>query len=384
MIENTESGEAAMNRNTMFRYMIICVMATASLFTASCDDDNAMANDPTESSPLPAPVGNLIPETDAPLHPTLVWKTAGEDGDTVVYDVYLGMTTSPTIVATGLTDTTFDPGPLQPGTAYYWAVRANVNGEPTAQSAVWRFVTRTGITYPVAVGNRWEYRCELTVQEPRIGYYMIDVEEIDYSWADQPAYVFHERYADLDRAIFDSCRTYYYQADTGMYVLGYDSVGSVMPASENSSQQYRFNGATYETVEDLLSGVHLSDKATIARPADVVVEEPPLLGLQYPIEVDSAWIYRDSLPYRIEKEVVAYETISAPAGLFGCFVVEWHYDTGNDGTFDNDIQRTDYISEEGLVQRSVVMLDVEIIVLGQVIDIVDIYADYELVALELR
>jgi YD repeat-containing protein len=74
-------------------------------------------------------------------------------GDTVSYDIYLDTNNPPTtVVVSGLTSPSFDPGVLNCGTTYYWRVVAIDQHGAQTSSPVWSFTTAT---CPVAEFTGW-------------------------------------------------------------------------------------------------------------------------------------------------------------------------------------------------------------------------------------
>lgn len=84
------------------------------------------------------------PATDGDLlmANALIYAAGGGVDTRAIYDVYFDTNNPPTtLVATGLTDTTHDPGPLAYSTTYYWRVVAtNLSG--STAGPVWAFTTR--------------------------------------------------------------------------------------------------------------------------------------------------------------------------------------------------------------------------------------------------
>jgi hypothetical protein len=79
--------------------------------------------------------------------PSLVWGAAA---GATSYQVYLGTTASPALVAT-VTGTSYQPGTLLAGVTYYWRV-VSKNATGSASSATWSFTTTGGtLTAPVLV-----------------------------------------------------------------------------------------------------------------------------------------------------------------------------------------------------------------------------------------
>lgn len=69
--------------------------------------------------------------------PTLSWKCSGSD---LKYDVYLGTSSNPTLVASNLTSNEYKPKTLSYSTKYYWKVVAK-NSVGTVSGPVWNFKT---------------------------------------------------------------------------------------------------------------------------------------------------------------------------------------------------------------------------------------------------
>jgi hypothetical protein len=74
--------------------------------------------------------------------PDLYWNCTDPDGDDLVYDVYLGTTNPPSLIASNITDPVFDPGILEFLTTYYWYIVSKDNRGGTNQSSIWTFTTK--------------------------------------------------------------------------------------------------------------------------------------------------------------------------------------------------------------------------------------------------
>ena len=93
----------------------------------------------TKIPPLPGPVGILFPPcggADISIDADLSW-TPGSDAAS--YDVYFGEVNPPAFQV-NQTATTFDPGTMIPGAAYYWRIDS-VNGWGVTEGQVWNFTT---------------------------------------------------------------------------------------------------------------------------------------------------------------------------------------------------------------------------------------------------
>jgi hypothetical protein len=77
----------------------------------------------------------------------LSWNGSDPEGDALTYDVYLGKTAVPTtIVATGISDTTFAvSAPLSTSATYYWKIVAHDPYGGISESPVWSFTTTANL-----------------------------------------------------------------------------------------------------------------------------------------------------------------------------------------------------------------------------------------------
>ncbi|MBN1861794.1 MAG: hypothetical protein JW840_10085 [Candidatus Thermoplasmatota archaeon] len=98
-------------------------------------------NQPPYVPSTPAPSNNSI---NMSVYSTLNWNGGDPDeGDVVVYDVYLGTTTNPLKKAENLSDDSYDPPePLSYGTLYYWRIVARDNHGAETTGPLWHFTTK--------------------------------------------------------------------------------------------------------------------------------------------------------------------------------------------------------------------------------------------------
>jgi len=99
----------------------------------------------TTSTNLPP----ILPHSPSPADSTqcqsifldLSWSCFDPDGDSISYDLYLGTDSIPSLITTGISDTTYDPGVLTYDTVYHWKIVAHdANGDST-EGPVWLFET---------------------------------------------------------------------------------------------------------------------------------------------------------------------------------------------------------------------------------------------------
>jgi DNA-binding beta-propeller fold protein YncE len=129
----------------MRRYPLIAILCLGALL--SCSDeggpiDNEKPAMPATPSPANAAVGQ-------PSSLMLSWSAGGGDR----FDVYLGTTTTPPLVAHNLAVSHYHPGTLVPGLRYYWRV-VNMGMGAGVNGPLWSFNTAPGVPplEPVQIG----------------------------------------------------------------------------------------------------------------------------------------------------------------------------------------------------------------------------------------
>jgi hypothetical protein len=113
------------------------IIFTALLLLVNCskEEDNQAPVAPSN----PSPANNDDSVSPAPV---LSWSACTDpQGDTVKYDVYLGITNPPDIKGNNLTTNSYTPDTLLAKTKYYWRVVAKDNKNNASSSAVWSFTT---------------------------------------------------------------------------------------------------------------------------------------------------------------------------------------------------------------------------------------------------
>lgn len=109
-------------------------------FTTQVRPSNYPPNPPL--SPVPAHGSQHQPVTL-----TLAWTANDPDGDDLVFDVYLGPTQSPPLVAADVPDPSFAPASLEYSTTYWWRIVARDPVGAEASGVTWSFTTRPA-NYP--------------------------------------------------------------------------------------------------------------------------------------------------------------------------------------------------------------------------------------------
>ncbi|MCP4230182.1 MAG: hypothetical protein GY771_08535 [bacterium] len=135
----------------LFKAISVVIVAFAAVFIVSCFET---------TSPSPSKASNPSPAdgaTDVSVEADLGWSGgslafSGEAG-TYTYDLYFGTSTTPPLVASGLTSSTYDPGAMNNAVTYYWRVDTKSGGQTTTGD-VWSFTTETG---GIIIGTREDH-----------------------------------------------------------------------------------------------------------------------------------------------------------------------------------------------------------------------------------
>jgi len=88
--------------------------------------------------------------SDISTSPTLRWSCDDPDGnyDSLKYDVYLGTSSSPPLVKSGVTSSSYSAGSLIKNKEYYWKIKAIDNKGSSKTSSVWSFTTKDDCCFP--------------------------------------------------------------------------------------------------------------------------------------------------------------------------------------------------------------------------------------------
>ncbi len=99
------------------------------------------------SNTAPLPPSNPSPgdnTTDVSTTATLSWSCTDPDSDPMTYDVYFGTSDIPSLVSSGQTTITYNPGTLTDNTTYYWKIVAHDDHSHSTEGDMWQFTTGVG------------------------------------------------------------------------------------------------------------------------------------------------------------------------------------------------------------------------------------------------
>lgn len=95
---------------------------------------NQLPNIPSDPSPS---TGTINVETN----PQLTWQCSDPDGDSLIYDIYFGISLDLSLLDSNLTQNTYTPGQLDEKVTYYWKIVAKDIYNDTTAGPIWHFST---------------------------------------------------------------------------------------------------------------------------------------------------------------------------------------------------------------------------------------------------
>ncbi len=218
--------------------------------------------------------------------------------------------------------------------------------------------------FPMQLGNRWEYKRTLTAATISSDSLIIDttiVSQIELEVTqlmemNPPLYELREILTESGNEYTDYA--YYQNLEDGLYYTAYRGAGFVIPKNAKNGA-VSINGRRFQSVREFINTLTKQSTLQGISSDTLIYENPPLLSIQYPLEVGAQWTYRTAgNPWRIDKKVVGYAPVTVPAGTFMSFQIQWLIDLNDDGQWDDNIIFYDYISAKGLIKRDITLKNV--------------------------
>lgn len=353
----------------------VCAIAFLALMLVHCSDDSTGPNhqnrSPSQPRPLPSEV--VLDDTGG-LRVTLRWECEDPDGDSVTFDIYLGVASPPPLLQTDWKQNSYSFTVADTDSVVYWAVAAHDGHNHERKSDTWEQFIRAPFQYPLVIGASWTYAGQFILFNFDPGSLgarsgdtlhrasLVEVAALDTVPSGTEVYRLHEILTEYDE-IFESC-SYYENRKKGLFYHGTTSQPHVAPVPFVAGHTLALKGKRFASLE-LLVGYFYRDvrPAGLACGIDTVFHDPPLKSLQFPMRVGSQWTYRPpGNPWLIDKRINSEGPVEVPAGSFQAYEVQWLYDIDEDGSYDEQIDLRDQISYEGLLDRTllitgIVMMD---------------------------
>jgi hypothetical protein len=248
-------------------------------------------------------------------------------------------------------------------------------------------------TFPLAIGNQWHYDRTLTTFNIR-PYSNITIDSTTLSISIDVEITGTESLENINKAFVllekteEEFRTYYstsYYAnsDSGLFLYAYKGGGTVLPKLPQN-YSIRFKDIYFEQLSQIVPYFNdtILPKAQLSD--SIIYERFPVKVLQYPLSIGSQWLFGDIEIVTIYKKAISKEIVEVPAGKFDCYKIQYLYEPNEDYKWTN-ITSYDYVNQNGLIKRSVLIKDVEILnEQGQQIGLIDFKDEYLLTAYSLK
>ena len=146
----TSSNPPLIQGNWPSNFYDLGTMSTGTLYywrIVAKDDQGASTVGPLwhfTTNYAPNPPGSPNPtngSTNVDINANLGWTCTDPDNDPITYDVYFGNISTPPLVSSGQTSTSYDPGTMNYETVYYWKIIAKDDQGATTSGPVWHFTT---------------------------------------------------------------------------------------------------------------------------------------------------------------------------------------------------------------------------------------------------
>ena len=129
------------------KLLVFFILSTLAILALSCSDDDNIVNNsnhapakPTIDAPSGSPTHN---SSNVSITPVLRWKCSDSDEDKLTYNVYFGRTSTPPLVSSNQSTTSFRPDALDFSKRYYWKIIAKDEHGATTTSDTWYFTTKS-------------------------------------------------------------------------------------------------------------------------------------------------------------------------------------------------------------------------------------------------
>ncbi|MCX6665644.1 MAG: right-handed parallel beta-helix repeat-containing protein, partial [Euryarchaeota archaeon] len=132
-----------MNFNTLYYWKIVAWDNHGASTAGPIWNFTTSINNPPNASGSPSPANS---STNVPIIQTLSWTGGDPDGDTVKYDVYFGMNTTPSMAVNNQSELSYGPLTLLYYKTYYWRIVAWDNHGASTNGSLWHFTTKRPTT----------------------------------------------------------------------------------------------------------------------------------------------------------------------------------------------------------------------------------------------
>ncbi|TKJ40004.1 hypothetical protein CEE37_09720 [candidate division LCP-89 bacterium B3_LCP] len=127
-----------MKADRFFSYFILATVILVISCATKTPVEPEIINNPPGAPSNPTPYDGLA---NVSMFPVLSWTAVDPDGDSLIYDVYLGDANPPPLVVENVGSALYSPLSLSPNTIYYWKVDAKDGTGEVTEGPTWTFAT---------------------------------------------------------------------------------------------------------------------------------------------------------------------------------------------------------------------------------------------------
>lgn len=330
-----------MKRNRTI-FMMAGILIMASLLTMTTPADTTLLlNDPPYEPSDPNPEDGAV---DVGINTHLRWTGGDPDqGDKVSYDIYFGLTQTPSLVSENLSNPTYDPGELAFETTYYWKIIATDKQDITTDGPLWSFTTEQCTndppnkpdtpSGPTRTRNRYAYEyCTRSSDPNNDGLYY------NWSWGDGNYSGWLGPYENRER-----CWAQYNWTEPGTYQVRVKAMDGPRNETIASSTMPYYDESDWSDP--------LTVTVTIEEPTNTAPNDPQIngetngkAGSTYSYEITCSDEESDDLYYTIIWGDTAEDIILGPYRSEEIITIEHSWTT--QGTYNIQVKATDVFEAE--------------------------------------
>lgn len=227
-------------------------------------------------------------------------------------------------------------------------------------------------TYPLEVGNIWEYERTTTFvfyQDSAGVRQNLDStiwfsQQVTNSLAGRhnfgdtlSTYEMTVSSQNIDINIIGS--VFYTKTKDGLYSVAYRTGAIMSYPKQVEPRRFIFHNQEYNDLQAFSQALQMGVMPLSEGEDSIYFESPPVQALAFPFKVGGEWDYRKAdHPWHMGRKVVARTNLDVDSVSYDCYQVNTLYDMEDDGEWDDDIGVTDYYSAEGLIQRQIKVLGI--------------------------
>ncbi|MEZ5357511.1 MAG: hypothetical protein R3F48_01690 [Candidatus Zixiibacteriota bacterium] len=256
-------------------------------------------------------------------------------------------------------------------------------------------------TYPLAVGNHWEYSITYTATNIRgdsaavvdalsgvsIGASDLDILYYDTLTEGIPSYVLVSSVEFGGGARVDSGYTYLNNEPDGLYIYASDQRFGITLHKPGIPEYTLHHGSrSFASFEDFLCQSAKEVPTMYAADGNPPVYDVYYQTLAYPLAIGRNWTARTEDIYSFtNKSIIGFGDITVPAGTFSCYAVKSDLILVDGLDYVTPSIRVDYYSSKGMIKRTITGYDLTIVSEDNTwIGTADITTEYKLTSFMLK